>query len=164
MANLYNLDNKFLVTTGGNVLIGQTGTIGSSIFQVTGNSTFAGNITGVGASFIGAAASGAALVTIENNSGSTATSYGLLVIGGGNSSNGRTFEVRDASGNSDLIVKGNGNVGIAAATPTAKLQINSTTNSAGPSVAAFLYPLMAAISLYCSIFVNPIFVIPNSSP
>ena len=40
MANLSNINNKFLVTTGGNVLIGQTGTIGSSIFQVTGNSTF----------------------------------------------------------------------------------------------------------------------------
>jgi len=45
MANLSNINNKFLVTTGGNVLIGQTGTIGSSIFQVTGNATFAGTIT-----------------------------------------------------------------------------------------------------------------------
>lgn len=95
-----------------------------------GNSSFAGNVTGVGASFIGTAASGAALVTIENNSGSTATSYGLLVIGGGNSSNGRTFEVRDASGNTDLIVKGNGNVGIGTTSPTAKLHlyVNSTND------------------------------------
>ena len=30
MANLSNINNKFLVTTGGNVLIGQTGAIGSS--------------------------------------------------------------------------------------------------------------------------------------
>ena len=45
MANLSNINNKFLVTTGGNVLIGQTSAIGSSIFQVTGNSTFAGNVT-----------------------------------------------------------------------------------------------------------------------
>ena len=44
MANLSNINNKFLVTTGGNVLIGQTSTIGSSIFQVTGASTFAGNV------------------------------------------------------------------------------------------------------------------------
>ena len=42
MANLSNINNKFLVTTGGNVLIGQTSAVGSSIFQVTGNSTFAG--------------------------------------------------------------------------------------------------------------------------
>jgi len=45
MANLSNINNKFLVTTGGNVLIGQTGIVGSSILQVTGNSTFAGNVT-----------------------------------------------------------------------------------------------------------------------
>jgi len=44
MANLSNINNKFLVTTGGNVLIGQTAAVGSSIFQVTGNSTFAGNV------------------------------------------------------------------------------------------------------------------------
>jgi hypothetical protein len=73
--------------------------------------------------FLGTATSGAALVTIENNSGSTATSYGLLVIGGGNSSNGRTFEVRDASGNPDLIVKGNGNVGIGVTGPSEKLEV-----------------------------------------
>ena len=42
MANLSNINNKFLVTTGGNVLIGQTSAVGSSIFQVTGNATFAG--------------------------------------------------------------------------------------------------------------------------
>ena len=44
MANLSNINNKFLVTTGGNVLIGQTSAVGSSIFQVTGTSTFAGEI------------------------------------------------------------------------------------------------------------------------
>ena len=44
MANLSNINNKFLVTTGGNVLIGQTSAVGSSIFQVTGNSTFTGNV------------------------------------------------------------------------------------------------------------------------
>ena len=40
MANLSNINNKFLVTTGGNVLIGQTSAVGSSILQVTGSSTF----------------------------------------------------------------------------------------------------------------------------
>jgi hypothetical protein len=43
MANLSNINNKFLVTTGGNVLIGQTGAIGSSLLQVNG-------IVGVGSS------------------------------------------------------------------------------------------------------------------
>ena len=44
MANLSNINNKFLVTTGGNVLIGQTAAVGSSLLQVTGNSTFAGSV------------------------------------------------------------------------------------------------------------------------
>ena len=44
MANLSNINNKFLVTTGGEVLIGQTAVVGSSLLQVTGNATFAGNV------------------------------------------------------------------------------------------------------------------------
>jgi len=44
MANLSNINNKFLVTTGGNVLIGQTSVVGSSILQATGNSTFSGEL------------------------------------------------------------------------------------------------------------------------
>jgi len=102
----------------------QINTAGTLIVQQ--GMAISGNIDGVGATFIGTAASGAALVTIENNSGSTATSYGLLVLGGGNSSNGRTFEVRDASGNTDLIVKGDGNVGIGTATPEYQFQIYNT--------------------------------------
>ena len=39
MANLSNINNKFLVTTGGNVLIGQTAAVGSSILQITGASS-----------------------------------------------------------------------------------------------------------------------------
>ena len=33
MANLSNINNKFLVTTGGNVLIGQTAAVGTSVLQ-----------------------------------------------------------------------------------------------------------------------------------
>ena len=83
-------------------------------------------MTGTTATFVGAAASGAALVTIENNSGSTATSYGLLVKGGGNSSSGKTFEVRDDSGNTDLIVKGSGNVGIGNTDPVKNLDVRGS--------------------------------------
>ena len=92
----------------------------------TGTLTMSGSYTG-DFNFLGTAVSGAALVTIENNSGSTATSYGLLVKGGGNSSSGKTFEVRDDSGNTDLIVKGNGNVGIGATDPgDVKLFVQNT--------------------------------------
>jgi hypothetical protein len=121
----------------------QINTAGTLIVQQ--GMAISGNIDGVGASFIGTAASGAALVTIENNSGSTATSYGLLVIGGGHSSNGRTFEVRDASGNSDLIVKGNGYVGIGTDSPSAPLTVHGqqkwyTTNNDGNELRGFFNP------------------------
>ena len=86
------------------------------------------DVRGTG-NFLGTAGSGAALVTIENNSGSTATSYGLLVKGGGNSSSGKTFEVRDDSGNTDLMVTGAGNVGINAATPRDKLTVFTAGSS-----------------------------------
>jgi hypothetical protein len=36
MANLSNINNKFLVTTGGNVLIGGTAVVGAAKLQVTG--------------------------------------------------------------------------------------------------------------------------------
>ena len=37
MANLSNINNKFLVTTGGNVLIGQTAAVGTSVLQAEGS-------------------------------------------------------------------------------------------------------------------------------
>ena len=48
MANLSNINNRFLVTTGGNVLIGNTAASGSSILQVTGDSDFTGSIAVTG--------------------------------------------------------------------------------------------------------------------
>ena len=45
MANLSNINNKFLVTTGGNVLIGATAAVGTSIFQVTGSVNITGGTT-----------------------------------------------------------------------------------------------------------------------
>ena len=110
-----------LIDSGGNVELSASG----NTFQVqpAGGAAVL-SVSSTGSTFVGAAASGAPLVTIENNSGSTATSYGLLVKGGGNSSSGKTFEVRDDSGNTDLMVKGNGNVGIGTVSPEAKLDIS----------------------------------------
>jgi len=119
-------------------LYNSAGSITMSANRTTNAVTFSNKISATGGSFIGAAASGAPLVTIENNSGSTATSYGLLVKGGGNSASGKTFEVKDDSGNTDLIVKGNGNIAIGGLAATAKLQINATPNAGSGSIAAFL--------------------------
>ena len=82
-----------------------------------------------GGTVSGTAGTGAALVTIENTSGSTATSYGLLVKGGGNSSSGKTFEVQDSSGSSDFIIKGNGNVGIGTTDPDRQLELEAGTGA-----------------------------------
>ena len=78
MANLYNLDNKFLVTTGGNVLIGQTGAIGSPILQVDGGATFMGSVS-VGVT--GAVTDRRFQVTSGTYSSLTATTnqYGVVI-------------------------------------------------------------------------------------
>ena len=85
MANLSNINDKFLVTTGGNVLIGQTAAVGSSIFQVTGNSTFAG--TGSFANNLDA-----------TKSQNTATSITVSNINAGSSQQARFVAIAD-SGN-----------------------------------------------------------------
>ena len=111
MANLSNINDKFLVTTGGNVLIGQTGAIGSSILQVTGASTFSGNITGTTAVFSGSGtilslnrnAPGTALIelkianTIEGYLGATTT---------------KSFVVYSEAGSEKAHVENNGNIGL----------------------------------------------------
>ena len=111
MANLSNINNKFLVTTGGNVLIGQTSTVGSSLLQVTGNSTFSGNITGTTAVFSGSGtilslnrnAPGTALIelkianTIEGYLGATTT---------------KSFVVYNEAGSEKAHVENNGNIGL----------------------------------------------------
>ena len=85
MANLSNINDKFLVTTGGNVLIGQTSAVGSSILQVTGNSTFAG--TGSFANNLDA-----------TKSQNTATSITVSNINAGSSQQARFVAIAD-SGN-----------------------------------------------------------------
>jgi hypothetical protein len=111
MANLSNINDKFLVTTGGNVLIGQTGAIGSSILQVTGASTFSGNITGTTAVFSGSGtilslnrnAPGTSLIelkianTIEGYLGATTT---------------KSFVVYNEAGSEKAHVENNGNIGL----------------------------------------------------
>ena len=71
MANLSNLNNKFLVTTGGNVLIGQTGAIGSSILQVSGEALFGNGTNGLLLSYSNGNSSG----IIDTGHSSTALEF-----------------------------------------------------------------------------------------
>jgi hypothetical protein len=114
MANLSNINNKFLVTTGGNVLIGQTSAVGSSIFQVTGDSTLTGNVG------IGYAAQSNIRTFIYDNS----TNYSLAVQQDGS---GVPFQVT-SGGIVRLIVANTGNVGIGTDSPSKKLDIKSTNS------------------------------------
>ena len=78
MANLSNINDKFLVTTGGNVLIGQTAAIGSPKLQVDGGATFMGSVS-VGVT--GAVTDRRFQVTSGTYSSLTATTnqYGVVI-------------------------------------------------------------------------------------
>ena len=114
-------ENRFQFLPGG------SGDAGSFFIYNEGETPTINLKGGGGSTFVSSAPSGVPLVTIENNSGSTATSYGLLVKGGGGSGSGKTFEVRDSSGNTDLLVKGNGvvEIGGSSAQTNARLDVRN---------------------------------------
>ena len=104
---------------GGNDATGQAGFVGIGTITPTSQLHVSG-----------ASVSGEPLVHIQNASGTTALSYGLLVQGGGNSASGYEFFTKDESGNIDFAIKGDGNVGIGTTSPGAKLQVG-TRGTAG---------------------------------
>jgi hypothetical protein len=161
MANLSNINNKFLVTTGGNVLIGQTTAIGSSIFQVSGEALFGNGTDGLLLSYSNGNSSG----IIDTGHSSTALEFRVgntqeLLINGSsatfagtvigtiarfdtlnNSANSKNLIYRDSSGAKTIVGGGptpdkiyildGGNVGIGASLPASILHIKD--NSAGPA-------------------------------
>ena len=119
MANLSNINNKFLVTTGGNVLIGQTSVVGSSIFQVTGASTFAGelNVKNASTRFISLNYEDS-VNTIKSNAGSPNFGIEALNIKGDVIRFYTDYDSSSPKGNITLTLQNNhnakfeGNVGI----------------------------------------------------
>ena len=70
------------------------------------------------------------LVNITNLDPNAHDSYGLLVRGGALSSLSKILDIQDSSGNSEFIVKGDGNVGIGTSSPDSNLEISDFgTNS-----------------------------------
>ena len=111
MANLSNINNKFLVTTGGNVLIGQTSAVGSSIFQVSGEALFGNGTNGL-------------LLSYSNGNSSG-------IIDTGHSSTALEFRVGNTQ---ELLINGSsatfaGDVGIGETSPSAKLHIKGNSDS-----------------------------------
>ena len=138
MANLSNINNKFLVTTGGNVLIGQTSAVGSSILQVTGNSTFAGNVTSGGV--FSSTSTGRAFST------ETATNVLFSNVGGAfdiifgdggvryyslhTPTGAATGSIRNYNSNDIITWKQTGEVGIGTDSPQVPLQIGTHLTTA----------------------------------
>ena len=119
MANLSNINNKFLVTTTGEVLIGQTAAVGTSKLQVTG------------------ASSPLAIHTPSGNNGlEFILDNGLYTnwqIGVQNQvGNALTIVPSTAAGNTTFSTPvatflSSGNVGIGTVSPNAKLEVNVPT-------------------------------------
>ena len=120
MANLSNINNKFLVTTGGNVLIGQTAAVGSSILQVTGDSTFTPIST---VSFI-VTNSGNALRLISGVP-SGVTWIGKPVEYYASEYAFSTDVTGAGSYSQQFVIENNGDVGIGVSSPIKKLQVSS---------------------------------------
>ena len=123
MANLSNINNKFLVTTGGNVLIGQTSAVGSSILQVTGNSTFAGTIA---SNNIAITNSGNGELSATRTSGATVKSIAQSARGQiGTSSNHELQLITNSTSRLTIDTSGN-------ATFAGLVKINTGAQSSNP--------------------------------
>jgi hypothetical protein len=150
MANLSNINNKFLVTTGGNVLIGQTGTIGSSIFQVTGNATFAGNVDING---------GLVTLGVADTSSGHINAYENMTfnIDIDNDDTTRYFGFykngSDGSGTELLRIEESGNVGIGTSDIDFELQVGGTDLSVTANFDAQFAVLSEATTGYPSGFI-----------
>ena len=130
MANLTNINNKFLVTTTGEVLVNQTAAVGTSKFQVTGDVTInnasnalltlsAGSLDSARIEYL---ENGVAKVALRNSVGAGPfDDFGIFA--------GSATPIWN-NNNLRITVKGaTGNVGIGTDAPAYKLQVSGAQNA-----------------------------------
>jgi len=143
MANLSNINNKFLVTTGGNVLIGQTAVVGTSMLQVEGstNAIIRMNSTGGTGGRMDFTHSG-------SNYGNIGSARNMLGVGNASDMmvNGDSILYLGV-GAQHMTILSSGNVGIGLTGPTAKLHVFEPTANTGVTLKVQSYSWDATLSL-----------------
>ena len=134
MANLSNINNKFLVTTGGNVLIGQTSAVGSSILQVTGDSTFTGNIDLINNKDISMTDNAGAITRVMVLNASNTMYIGPVdTYAGGSilygSAAGVSYQRWYTGAVERMRIMPSGNVGIGTTSPSSKIDVREDANN-----------------------------------
>ena len=110
MANLSNINNKFLVTTGGNVGINATSPTSKIDVREDANNVYTGYFY---------------------NSSTAANAHGINVQTATTNAGAYAFRVNSGSNTNALVVKGDANVGIGTESPQRLLQLRSTNEATG---------------------------------
>ena len=120
MANLSNINNKFIVTDvgTGQAIVGATNAVTGSTLTVGGAATFAGNVT---------LSSTAPLLYLTNTTSGTGKNWRLS-----SATNGKFFITQEGVVDAVTIAHTSGNVGIGTDSPVGKLEISTAGSTAKP--------------------------------